>query len=55
MVKTDFDVGIIGGAPAEGGMGAFLKAGIGCGVFESEPFPRPHIGESLVPSSTRTF
>lgn len=24
-------------------------------VFESEVFPRPHVGESLVPSSTRVF
>jgi FADH2 O2-dependent halogenase len=56
MVKTDFDVGIIGGGPAGGSMAAYLaKAGVDCVVFESEIFPRPHVGESLVPSSTRIF
>ena len=37
-------------------MAAYLaKAGVKCVVFESELFPRPHVGESLVPSSTRVF
>ncbi len=37
-------------------MAAYLaKAGIQCGIFERELFPRPHVGESLVPSSTRVF
>ncbi len=37
-------------------MAAYLaKAGIDCVVFERELFPRPHVGESLVPSSTRVF
>src|ERR1700674_1479031 len=37
-------------------MGAYLaKAGVSCVVFERELFPRPHVGESLVPSSTRVF
>ena len=31
------------------------KAGVKCVVFERELFPRPHVGESLVPSSTRVF
>jgi flavin-dependent dehydrogenase len=54
--KTDFDVGIIGGGPAGASMAAYLaKAGISCIVFESSLFPRPHVGESLVPSSTRVF
>jgi FADH2 O2-dependent halogenase len=54
--KTDFDVGIIGGGPAGSSMAAYLsKAGIDCVVFESELFPRPHVGESFVPSSTRVF
>jgi len=53
---TDFDVGIIGGGPAGGGMASYLaKAGVRCVVFERELFPRPHVGESLVPSSTRVF
>jgi FADH2 O2-dependent halogenase len=52
----DFDVGIIGGGPAGSSMAAYLaKAGVDCVVFERELFPRPHVGESLVPSSTRVF
>src|SRR5690348_15808484 len=52
----DFDVGIIGGGPAGSSMAAYLaKAGINCAVFERELFPRAHVGESLVPSSTRVF
>jgi flavin-dependent dehydrogenase len=56
MNKPDFDVAIIGGGPAGAGMGSYLaKAGVSCVVFERELFPRPHVGESLVPSSTRVF
>jgi 1H-pyrrole-2-carbonyl-[peptidyl-carrier protein] chlorinase len=52
----DFDVGIIGGGPAGAAMATYLaKAGARCVVFERELFPRPHVGESLVPSSTRVF
>lgn len=37
-------------------MAAYLaKAGVKCVVLERELFPRPHVGESLVPSSTRVF
>jgi len=54
--QTDFDVGIIGGGPAGAALGAYLgKAGVSCVVLERELFPRPHVGESLVPSSTRIF
>jgi 1H-pyrrole-2-carbonyl-[peptidyl-carrier protein] chlorinase len=54
--KPDFDVAIIGGGPAGSSMGAYLaKAGVSCVIFERELFPRPHVGESLVPSSTRVF
>jgi len=35
--------------------GYLAKAGVKCVVFERELFPRPHVGESLVPSSTRVF
>lgn len=54
--EPDFDVGIIGGGPAGSSMAAYLaRAGVDCVVFESALFPRPHVGESLVPSSTRVF
>lgn len=54
--QPDFDVGIIGGGPAGGAMASYLaKAGVKCILFERELFPRPHVGESLVPSSTRVF
>jgi len=56
MAATQFDVGIIGGGPAGSGMAAYLaKAGVSCVVLERELFPREHVGESLVPSSTRVF
>jgi flavin-dependent dehydrogenase len=51
-----FDVGIIGGGPAGSSMACYLaKAGVSCVVLERELFPRPHVGESLVPSSGRVF
>src|SRR2546421_1232709 len=54
--KPDTDVAIIGGGPAGSSMAAYLaRAGVKCTVFESELFPRPHVGESLVPSSTRVL
>ncbi|MDP9342533.1 MAG: tryptophan 7-halogenase [Actinomycetota bacterium] len=54
--KPDFEVGIIGGGPAGSSMAAYLaRAGIDCVVFERMIFPRWHVGESLVPSSTRVF
>jgi FADH2 O2-dependent halogenase len=54
--RPDYDVGIIGGGPAGASLAAYLaKAGVKCVVFERELFPRPHVGESLVPSSTRVF
>src|SRR6266566_6280381 len=56
MAQFDFDVGIIGGGPAGAATASYLaKAGLSCVVFERELFPRPHVGESLVPSSTRVF
>lgn len=56
MAEVDFDVGIIGGGPAGATMAAYLaKAGVECVVFERELFPRPHVGESLVPATTRVF
>jgi 1H-pyrrole-2-carbonyl-[peptidyl-carrier protein] chlorinase len=56
MAEFSFDVGIIGGGPAGAATAAYLaKAGLSCVIFERELFPRPHVGESLVPSSTRVF
>lgn len=53
---VDYDVGIIGGGPAGAAMGSYLaKAGVKTVIFERELFPREHVGESLVPSSTRVF
>ncbi|MEA5577341.1 NAD(P)/FAD-dependent oxidoreductase [Anabaena sp. UHCC 0451] len=47
-----FDIGIIGGGPAGSTLAAYLaKANISCVVFEKEYFPRPHVGESLVPTT----
>jgi FADH2 O2-dependent halogenase len=54
--EPDFDVGIIGGGPGGSTMASYLaKAGLKCVVFERELFPRPHGGESLVPSANRVF
>lgn len=48
--KIDFDVIIIGGGPAGSSAAIHLrKAGISVAIFEKETFPRPHVGESLVP------
>jgi len=54
--QPDFDVCVVGGGPAGGGLGSYLgKAGVKVVVLERDLFPRPHVGESLVPSSTRVF
>ncbi len=56
MSDVDFDVGIIGGGPGGAAAASYLSlAGLKCVVFERELFPRPHVGESLVPASTRVF
>lgn len=53
---AELDVAIIGGGPAGSSIASYLsQAGARCGVFERDLFPRPHVGESLVPSSTRVF
>jgi 1H-pyrrole-2-carbonyl-[peptidyl-carrier protein] chlorinase len=54
--QPDFDIGIIGGGPAGSSLAAYLaKAGISCVLFEREIFPRPHVGESLVPAANRVL
>jgi FADH2 O2-dependent halogenase len=53
---VDFDVAVIGGGPAGSALGGYLaRAGLRCVIFERMKFPREHVGESLVPSSTRVF
>lgn len=50
------DVIIIGGGPAGAAIGSYLSlAGIDNIIFESASFPRAHVGESLVTSTTRIF
>ncbi len=52
-MTPDFDIVIIGGGPAGSTAASYLaRAGISVAVFESELFPRPHVGESLVPATT---
>ncbi len=50
------DVIIIGGGPAGSALGCYLsKAGISNTILEKAIHPRPHVGESMVTSSTRVF
>lgn len=54
--EPDFEVGIIGGGPAGSSLASYLaRAGINCVVFERQLFPRPHVGESLVPAANRVL
>ena len=56
LTQPEFDVGIIGGGPAGSSLAAYLaKAGLRCVLFESALFPRPHVGESLVPAANRVL
>lgn len=50
------DVIILGGCPAGSTIGCYLSMdGIGNLILEGALHPRPHVGESLVPSTTRVF
>ena len=50
------DVVIIGGGPAGSALGCYLSlAGISNLILEKSSHPRPHVGESLVPATTRVF
>ncbi|MGW7820221.1 NAD(P)/FAD-dependent oxidoreductase [Streptomyces puniciscabiei] len=55
-MSVDYDIVIVGGGPAGSSAAAYLAdAGLSVAVFESENFPRPHVGESLVPATTRVL
>lgn len=56
MSGAEYDVLIIGGGPAGSALAGYLAmAGLSVAIFEREKFPRPHVGESLVPASTKVF
>lgn len=55
-MATDFDIVVVGGGPGGSTMASYLaKAGLSVAVLESENFPREHVGESLVPATTRVL
>ena len=56
QLNSEFDVAVIGGGPAGTTLATFLqRQGHRCVVFENTPFPRYHIGESLIPHTFGTL
>jgi 1H-pyrrole-2-carbonyl-[peptidyl-carrier protein] chlorinase len=54
--QNNASVVIMGGGPAGSALGCYLSmAGIDNLIIEREFFPRAHVGESMVTSTTRIF